>query len=88
MQHTCAHKGHITESIKVIGRTGHSSDPSLGLNAIEVMHEVIEKLPSFKLFRINIQTSCLTIHYPTILLDTRWRQRQPNLWLLRASVGY
>ena len=48
MQPIRAHKGHITESIKVIGRTGHSSDPSLGLNAIDVMHEVIEKLLSFK----------------------------------------
>ena len=67
MQPIRAHKGHITESIKVIGRTGHSSDPSLGLNAIEVMHEVIEKLLSFKqIISHKYSNKLFDIHYPTM----------------------
>jgi len=36
-----AHKGIIMESIRLTGRSGHSSDPSLGNNAMEHMHKVI-----------------------------------------------
>ncbi len=38
------HKGVMMESIKVHGHAGHSSDPSLGANAIEGMHAVIGEL--------------------------------------------
>ncbi len=36
-----AHKGHVANAIRVTGRSGHSSDPALGINAIEIMHEVL-----------------------------------------------
>ena len=35
------HKGIMAEAIRLIGRAGHSSDPSLGNNALEGMHELI-----------------------------------------------
>ena len=38
------HKGIAMESIRVIGHAGHSSDPSLGNNALEGMHRVIGEL--------------------------------------------
>lgn len=38
------HKGILIESIKLIGRSGHSSDPALGVNALEGMHKVIQAL--------------------------------------------
>lgn len=38
------HKGHHIEAIRITGKSGHSSDPSYGLNAIEIMHLVISKL--------------------------------------------
>ena len=38
------HKGILMESIRLIGRSGHSSDPSLGNNALEGMHELISRL--------------------------------------------
>lgn len=44
MRPVCAHKGHLSEAIRVVGRSGHSSDPSLGINAIEVMHQVVSTL--------------------------------------------
>ncbi|MCK3655678.1 acetylornithine deacetylase [Pasteurellaceae bacterium Macca] len=39
-----AHKGHMGEAIRIIGQSGHSSDPSKGINAIEIMHEVTGRL--------------------------------------------
>ncbi len=38
------HKGVAMESIRVTGRSGHSSDPALGANALEGMHRVIGEL--------------------------------------------
>lgn len=39
-----AHKGILMESLRVRGRAAHSSDPSLGRNAIDGMHKVIAAL--------------------------------------------
>ncbi len=36
-----AHKGIMMETVRLSGRSGHSSDPSLGVNALEGMHKVI-----------------------------------------------
>lgn len=38
------HKGIVMESVRVIGQAGHSSDPSLGKNALETMNSVINQL--------------------------------------------
>ncbi len=35
------HKGHVANAVRVTGKSGHSSDPALGVNAIEIMHEVL-----------------------------------------------
>ncbi len=43
------HKGVCMESIKLIGQPGHSSDPSLGNNALEGMRLVLNELEVFKL---------------------------------------
>lgn len=43
-----AHKGVMMESIRLQGRSGHSSDPSLGINAMEAMHDVISELLKFR----------------------------------------
>lgn len=42
------HKGMLVESIKLIGQSGHSSNPALGKNALEGMHEVIAALMSLR----------------------------------------
>lgn len=38
------HKGIMMEALRIHGQGGHSSDPSLGLNAMEVMQEVLAEL--------------------------------------------
>lgn len=39
-----AHKGIMMEAIRLTGRSGHSSDPSLGVSALEGMHTVMGEL--------------------------------------------
>jgi acetylornithine deacetylase len=36
-----AHKGHMSEAIRITGRSGHSSDPANGVNAMEIMHKAM-----------------------------------------------
>lgn len=42
------HKGILMEAVKIIGRSGHSSDPSLGKNALEGMHRAIAGLLAYR----------------------------------------
>ena len=42
------HKGHMSHRIIVQGQSGHSSDPSLGVNAIEIINQVISELITLK----------------------------------------
>jgi acetylornithine deacetylase len=38
------HKGILMERLRIFGRSGHSSNPALGSNAMEGMHRVIAAL--------------------------------------------
>jgi acetylornithine deacetylase len=42
------HKGIFMEAIRLQGQSGHSSDPSLGNNALEAMHRVIAELLAWR----------------------------------------
>ncbi len=42
------HKGVMMESIKLEGRSGHSSNPDLGISALDAMHKVIGELMSLR----------------------------------------
>lgn len=42
------HKGILMEAIRLRGRSGHSSDPSLGNSALEAMHRVIAALLAWR----------------------------------------
>jgi acetylornithine deacetylase len=39
-----AHKGIMMELVRILGRSGHSSDPALGVSALEGMHQAIGAL--------------------------------------------
>ncbi len=42
------HKGSFMESIRVLGHAGHSSNPSLGVNAIEGMHTALREILAWR----------------------------------------
>lgn len=43
-----AHKGHVGEAVRITGKSGHSSDPDKGINAIELMHQSIGYLMNMR----------------------------------------
>lgn len=60
------HKGILMEAIRLHGHSGHSSDPSLGVNALEGMHQVLGEILRWReelqakyrnpLFRVPVPT--------------------------------
>lgn len=60
------HKGIMMEAIRLTGRSGHSSDPSLGVNALEGMHGVLGEILAWRaelqaahrnpLFQVDVPT--------------------------------
>lgn len=43
-----SHKGILMEALRITGRSGHSSDPALGNNALEGMHEALEVILAWR----------------------------------------
>lgn len=61
------HKGHMSHRISVQGQSGHSSKPNLGVNAIEIMHEVIGALIELKeKFNLNYNNEAFDVPAPTL----------------------
>jgi len=63
------HKGHMSHRIKVKGQSGHSSKPSLGINAIEIMYQVIGCLIDLKdKLALNFVNNSFDVTAPTLNL--------------------
>ncbi|HDR1495991.1 TPA: acetylornithine deacetylase [Pasteurella multocida] len=62
-----AHKGHVGEALRITGKSGHSSDPSKGINAIELMHEATGYLMQMRdELRQKYHHAAFNIPYPTM----------------------
>lgn len=63
------HKGHMSEAIRITGKSGHSSDPANGVNAIELMHKAIGKLMGLQQeLKEKYNNHHFQIPYPTLNL--------------------
>lgn len=62
-----AHKGVMMERIRVCGRSGHASDPSLGANAIEAMHALLSELLRLRdELQEKYRNPAFTVPFPTL----------------------
>ncbi|HEN3251812.1 TPA: acetylornithine deacetylase [Yersinia enterocolitica] len=67
LQPVRAHKGHISNAIRITGQSGHSSDPARGVNAIDLMHESITELMKLRTtLQERYNNSAFAIPYPTM----------------------
>ena len=61
------HKGMMMEAVRIEGQAGHSSDPSLGANALEAMHGVMSELLSIRAeLQRNYQNAGFKVNVPTM----------------------
>ena len=61
------HKGHMSHRISVVGKSGHSSLPAKGVNAIEIMYHVIQRLMQLQQdLAANYQNEAFCVSEPTL----------------------
>ncbi len=69
MRPVYAHKGIFVLRVQTEGSSGHSSNPALGVNALEGMHEVLGELIRFRNeLRENYQHPGFEVAFPTLNL--------------------
>jgi acetylornithine deacetylase len=79
MQPIRMHKGIAMESIHIQGKSGHSSNPLLGNNALDVMHDVITDLKQFRQqLQQHHQHAGFVIDVPTLNLGCIHGGDNPN----------
>lgn len=73
------HKGVLMESITVRGQSGHSSNPSLGANAIIGMQQILAGLLAFQEeLKARYRNPAFTVDYPTLNLGAIHGGDSPN----------
>lgn len=79
LQPVRTHKGVMMESIRLLGRSGHSSNPALGNNALDAMHAVIAELISYRReLKQRFTSDLFEIPYPTLNLGSIHGGDNPN----------
>ena len=79
LQPVKAHKGMMMDSIRLIGKSGHSSDPALGVNALDGMHRVIEELILYRdELREKYSSNLFSVPQPTLNLGCIHGGDNPN----------
>ena len=74
-----AHKGMMMDSIRLLGKSGHSSDPALGINALDAMHQIISELINYRQdLRNRYRSELFSIPYPTLNLGSIHGGDNPN----------
>ena len=79
LQPVQAHKGIMMESVKIRGQSGHSSNPSLGNNALDAMHYVITDLMLYReQLKERYNSRLFEVPYPTLNLGCIHGGDNPN----------
>jgi acetylornithine deacetylase len=73
------HKGVMGEAIRLTGQTGHASDPSLGRNALDGMHEVMTEIIRWReRLAADHRHPAFPVPYPTVNLGHIHGGDNPN----------
>ncbi len=73
------HKGVMGEAVRLTGRSGHASDPSLGNNALDGMHEVMAAIIAWReRLRAGFRHPLFQVPYPTLNLGRIHGGDNPN----------
>jgi len=82
-----AHKGFMMVSIRLIGASGHSSDPGLGRNALDAMHCAMGELIAFRAeLAMQHRNADFEVAYPTLNLGCLTAGDNPNRICAQAEL--
>jgi acetylornithine deacetylase len=83
------HKGISMQAIRITGRSGHSSNPELGNNALEAMSEVLGELQTFRTrLQSTYQNSGFAVTVPTLNLGCIHGGDNPNRICGQCELQY
>ncbi len=83
------HKGVMMERIHILGRSGHSSDPSLGHSALEAMHDAISELKGLRnQWQLEYRNPQFTVPQPTLNLGCIHGGDNPNRICGQCSLEF
>lgn len=83
------HKGVMMERIDILGRSGHSSDPSLGHSALEAMHDAISELKGLRTqWQTEYRNPQFTVPQPTLNLGCIHGGDNPNRICGQCSLEF
>jgi len=83
------HKGIMMEAVRVTGRSGHSSNPELGNNALEGMHAVIGDLLAYRQqLAARYSNDFFKVAFPTLNLGCIHGGDSPNRICGQAELHF
>ena len=83
------HKGMMMEAIRLVGRSGHSSDPSLGVNAMEGMHRVLADVLAWRdELQQRYRDDAFAVASPTLNLGRIFGGDNPNRICAHCELHY
>lgn len=82
-----AHKGILIGRIEVIGRSGHSSNPARGANALDCLHDIMTALKAWRLaLAARYRDTDFEVPIPTLNLGRIQGGDSPNRICARAEL--
>ncbi len=89
MQPIATHKGILIERLVVQGKSGHSSNPTLGNNALHTMHDALSELRALQAeLKERYNNPLFAVDYPTLNLGCIHGGDNPNRICGRAELGF
>jgi acetylornithine deacetylase len=83
------HKGIMMQGVRVTGRAGHSSNPTLGNNALEGMHQVMGDLMTYRAqLKERYSNDLFTVAFPTLNLGCIHGGDNPNRICGKAELHF
>ena len=83
------HKGIMMMQLRIEGTSGHSSDPSLGRNAIEGMHQALDELMQFREeLQQNYRDRQFAVSFPTMNFGCIHGGDNPNRICDHAELAF
>jgi acetylornithine deacetylase len=83
------HKGMMMEAVRLIGQSGHSSDPSLGINAMEGMHRVLTEILDWRdELQQRYNNDAFAVPVPTLSLGRVFGGDNPNRICAHCELHY
>lgn len=84
-----AHKGHLSYGLRIQGKSGHSSQPAMGVNALEVLNWALTEILKLKeTLKEQYSSPLFQVPFPTLNLGSVHGGDSPNRICGHCQLGF